>query len=370
MKYLPTKIYNLLKRIYPWLINLCPTRKYEFNTGFVARYRYIIFGVITVVLLFIALRMFWYNWGTLAAILVLNNDIFTFSNFTAYVKFVGICSSLIFLCLIYIIYALYLLDYSYLSEFMLKAFVYVLVLCAIFLCILLFIYAYYGYIYLVHTKLLCYLENLSTGCLSLHVLVVLICFISIKHVVVVPVKINNFIFIIYISVLLIFFNLSLTYIFEPILLCKYVAWLLTTYCREVHIYLLCTLCYLYYLTVGRRNGIRCGWLNVYILVDLAGCALGARIGFRTEHVFINQCFIDFNFFVLSFIFFFLILLCLYFYLRFVVELFCWRSTFLNLLFISLSLFIVFFFIGLAITIYFTYTVHGVPLPISTFTLFK
>ena len=181
---------------------------------------------------------------------------------------------------------------------------------------------------------------------------------------------NNVARLICILCTLAFFNLSIAYIFGPILLCKNIAFAVATVGREVHVCLLCTILYLYHLLIIRQGPVYFGVYEFSTLASLGGCALGARLGFRTMHAFIQMCFSDFNFFFISFVICILILIYLYIFISFFFDFFLINKKFLNYLFLFLFLFALSFFFGLYMTTICAYISTSTLIPYATFTIFK
>ena len=321
MKYIHPAILKCLKFIGKYLIKLCPTVEYAYSCSFWAVNRYIIFFTITLLLFLFAVHCIACNRYTLYAILVFNNNFFAYRSLNAYIRLTFVFVILIFLCLLYITYAFYLIDYSSYPEYLFIALIYILLGCCCILIALWCIYIYYAYIYLIQIQIVCYMDTLSTLALCAMFVGQLMLVILIRCCATKYCNNNNAVRLICILCTLAFFNLSIAYIFGPILLCKNIAFAVATVGREVHICLFCTILYLYHLLIIRQGPVYFGVYEFSTLASLGGCALGARLGFRTMHAFIQMCFSDFNFFFISFVICILILIYLYIFISFFFDFF-------------------------------------------------
>ena len=343
MKYIHPAVLKLLKRVGRYLIKICPTSEYWYSHNFFAVHHGIIFAVGTISLFLFAAWSLFCNWHTLSAILALNNNFFAYRSLAAYAKLTLVFGILIFLCLLYITYAFYLMEASSCPAYLLTALIYILIGAATVLTLLWCVYMYYAYIYLIQIQIICYIDTLSTLQMCLAIMVPLLVLIALRYCATKYFAENTVVTGFCVLLTLLFFNLLIAYIFGPVLLCDDIAFGIASIGREVHICLLCTLEYIYHLLIVRQGPARFGIYEFNVLVSLTGCALGTRIGFRTTHTFIQLCFTDFNFFFISLVVCLLILSYLCISLNFIFELFSINTKPLNYVFIFLFLLVTSFF---------------------------
>ena len=362
MKYINKRILKWLMRISKYLIRFCPTVQYIWSNSKLAEYRHFVFFLTTAILLFIATSTTWFNWPTIVAILIPSNNMFVLRGAVEYCKFTCLCGIFIFLCLLYITYFLYLDKRAELPSQLVGSLIYLLLFCIVIVGTVWCLFIYYGYVCIIQINIIYSLESLTDVWLIGIVFSALICLVSVCILANIYGKKYPALIIIRIVATLFFFNLVIAHIFGTFLYFDCIFFQAVVFNSEVYIYVVLTICYLCYLFTREDATAHLEISEWYILLVIAGFALGLRLCFYTT-VF-DTCLLNnvLDFFFIDFVRAVWVV-CLFYSTMFNIF---WTHNFdqkrLNKGFISILVFMIFTYLGLLFAITLSFASLGLVLP--------